>query len=76
MTADLHNKLHREILVDGRNILRDNIKAIMRGEADDLDDWQAFDLIREITEWHDAGRPQVAKMSPTERKEFFRSLES
>ena len=74
MTADISKKLHRDIMVDGRNAFRDNVRAIMRGEADDLDDWQAFDLIREITEWHDAGRPQVAKMTAAERKEFFRSL--
>ena len=61
-------------IIDGRNVLRDNIRAIMRGEADNLDDWQAFDLIREITEWHTDGRPQVAKMTKAERNAHFQGL--
>ena len=58
--------------VSGRQIFRENLRAIMRGEGDDLDDWQAHDIIREITEWHDAGRPQVAKMTPEDRKAHWR----
>ena len=76
MTADINNERDREIMIEGRNAFRENVKAIMRGAADDLDDWQAFDLIREITEWHDAGRPQVAKMTAAERRAFFNSLEN
>ena len=59
----------KEIFLQGRFTYRDNIRAIMRGE--EVDDWQAEDIIREITEWHDAGRPQVAKMTLAERKAFF-----
>ena len=61
-------------IIDGRNVLRDNIRAILRGEGDDLDDWQAHDIIREITEWHDGGRPQVAKMTKAERAEWLKGL--
>ena len=46
----------------------------LRGSADDLDDWQAHDIIREITEWHDNGRPQVAKMTKAERAEWLTGL--
>ena len=64
----------KEIFLEGRRVFRENIKALMRGE--EVEDWQAEDIIREITEWHDAGRPQVAKMTAAERRAFFKSLES
>ena len=40
---------------EGRNSLREDVRAIMRGE--DVDSAIAQDLLREVTEWHDAGRP-------------------
>ena len=38
---------------------RDELRAIMRGER--TDNIAATDMIREITEWHDAGRPTIRK---------------
>ena len=39
--------------------LRDELRAIMRGE--DSRNALAIDLIREVTEWHDAGRPDITR---------------
>lgn len=39
---------------------REQIRAIMRGEGDP-DAAAAHDLIREVTEWHDEGRPNAAR---------------
>ena len=61
-------------IIDGRNVFRDNIRAIMRGVG--VDDWQAHDIIREITEWHDEGRPQVALMTAKERKAWLKTLKA
>ena len=36
----------------GRQQFRDELRAIMRGEH--VEGWQAQDMIREITEWHDS----------------------
>ena len=43
--------------------LRDECRAIMRAGGDEppSDHWWPADLVREITEWHDAGRPNAAK---------------
>ena len=43
--------------VDSRIAFRDTIRSIMRGEQPF--DAMAVDVIREITEWHDEGRPDV-----------------
>ena len=65
-------KTHRDTLpqneseTKGRNDFRDAVRAIMRGEDIDSLEWQPQDLIREIVEWHEAGRPTVSK--PTKNK--------
>ena len=48
--------------------LRDELRAIMRAGSDasaveaSTDQWWPADLIREVTEWHDAGRPTAAEV--------------
>lgn len=39
---------------------REQVRAIMRGEGDP-DAAAAHSLVREVTEWHDAGRPDMAE---------------
>ena len=49
---------------DQRQEFQEHLRAVMRGHH--VDDWQAEDMVREITEWHDAGRPTMAKPPPSE----------
>lgn len=41
--------------------LREDVRAMMRGDLQSEDHWTWWpgDLIREVTEWHDAGRPNA-----------------
>jgi len=45
--------------------MREEIRAMMRGDLQPNECWSWWpaDLIREITEWHDDGRPQVGKIA-------------
>lgn len=50
------NEIDRQFYKDmGRHQLRDDIRAIMRGK--EVTNSHGHDLIREVTEWHDEGRP-------------------
>ena len=49
----------------GRNEFRDALRALMRGET--VDGWQAQDMIREITDWHDKGRPRAGEDTTTKQ---------
>ena len=61
-------------ILEAKLTLREELRAIMRGEHST--NLIAHDLIREVTEWHEDGKPDLAEIRRREERAAQRRIES